>query len=59
MNKIEYVSLSRNKDSKYDFILLWINRENSCNNYSTSHRSPLRLERMKYIFNSFMEKTNE
>lgn len=55
MNKIEHVSLSRTRKGKFDYISLWINRENGCNHYSSSHRSPLRLERMEYIFNSFME----
>ena len=55
MNKIEHVSLSRTKNEKFNYIMLWINRENGCNHYSSSNRSSLRLIRMEYIFNSFME----
>jgi hypothetical protein len=56
MNKIEHVSLARTHHDKWDFIGLWVNRTHSCQNFDNfSFKSGLRLARMKYIFNSFME----
>lgn len=55
MNKVQHVDLGRTKNVKRDYIMLWVMRENSCNYYSSTGHNSLRLIRMEYIFNSFME----